>query len=195
MKERIYSVLLVSSSEKFNIVFGKLMNEPVYDPVAAVPSVNAARREVAEKNYDLVIVNSPVKEDSASNFALDAADVEGTVVLFIVGEEFYEDYAERMTGRGVFVLKKPTTAAMLTTSLAWMQTAREKIRKSEKKALSMDDRMEEIRLVNRAKWVLIKEQGLDEPEAHRLIEKRAMDRCVPKRRIAEEIIEGSKNKK
>ena len=48
--------------------------------------------------------------------------------------------------------------------------------------------MDEIKTVNRAKWLLISELKLSEPDAHRYIEKQAMDRCVPKRQIAEEII-------
>ena len=42
--------------------------------------------------------------------------------------------------------------------------------------------------VNRAKWLLISSLGMSEPEAHRYIEKQAMDRCVPKGVIADEII-------
>ena len=48
--------------------------------------------------------------------------------------------------------------------------------------------MAEIRIVNRAKWLLISELKLEEAQAHRYIEKQAMDRCVSKRVIAEEII-------
>ena len=67
-------------------------------------------------------------------------------------------------------------------------SAREKLRKTEKKTLSIEEKMEEIRIVNRAKWLLIGELKLDEPEDHRYIEKQAMDRCVSKRVVAEEII-------
>ena len=49
--------------------------------------------------------------------------------------------------------------------------------------------MEEIRLVNRAKWLLIDAASdMTESEAHRYIEKQAMDRCVTRRSIAENII-------
>ena len=48
--------------------------------------------------------------------------------------------------------------------------------------------MEEIRLVNRAKWLLIGELNMTEQEAHRYIEKQAMDRCVTRRSVAEEIL-------
>ena len=69
-----------------------------------------------------------------------------------------------------------------------MSSARERLRKAEKKTLSIEEKMEEIRIVNRAKWILIRELKLDEPEAHRYIEKQAMDRCISKRIVAEEII-------
>ena len=62
------------------------------------------------------------------------------------------------------------------------------MRKSEKKTLSIEEKMEEIRIVNRAKWLLISELKMDEQGAHRYIEKQAMDRCISKRAVAEEII-------
>ena len=62
------------------------------------------------------------------------------------------------------------------------------MRKLEKKTLSIEEKMEEIRIVNRAKWLLISELKMDEQGAHRYIEKQAMDRCVSKKVVAEEII-------
>ena len=53
---------------------------------------------------------------------------------------------------------------------------------------AIEEKMEEIRFVNKAKWLLIRELKMDEPEAHRYIEKQAMDRCVTRREIAAEII-------
>jgi len=77
---------------------------------------------------------------------------------------------------------------MIITALDWMASARERLRKLEKKTLSIEEKMKEIRIVNRAKWLLITELKMSEPDAHRYIEKKAMDRCVTKREIAEEII-------
>ena len=69
-----------------------------------------------------------------------------------------------------------------------METARERLRQFEKKTLSIEEKMAEIRTVNRAKWLLISELHMSEPEAHRYIEKQAMDRCCSKRSMAEDII-------
>ena len=93
-----------------------------------------------------------------------------------------------MSLHGVFTLPKPTSKPTLLTALNWMSSARERLRKSEKKALSIEEKMEEIRLANRAKWLLIDELKMSEPDTHRYIEKQAMDRCVSKREVAEKII-------
>ena len=58
----------------------------------------------------------------------------------------------------------------------------------EKKNASVDEKIEEIRIVNRAKCLLIEQLKMTESEAHRYIEKQAMDRCVTRRVIAENII-------
>ena len=48
--------------------------------------------------------------------------------------------------------------------------------------------MEEIRIVNKAKWTLIDNLKMTEEEAHRYIEKQAMNERATKRKIAENII-------
>ena len=44
--------------------------------------------------------------------------------------------------------------------------------------------------MNRAKWQLIDQRGMTEQDAHRYIEKQAMDRCVTRRAVAEDILSG-----
>ena len=69
-----------------------------------------------------------------------------------------------------------------------MESARGRLRHFERKSLSIEVKMAENRLVNKAKWILSSELSMNEPDAHRYIEKQAMDRCIAKRTIAEEII-------
>ena len=119
---------------------------------------------------------------SALEFLADASKLINKLSGFAA--EIYDKVAEH----GVFVLPKPTSKPIIITALSWLSSAREKLRKTEKKTLSIEEKMEEIRIVNRAKWLLISELKMDEQGAHRYIEKQAMDRCVSKKVVAEEII-------
>ena len=66
-----------------------------------------------------------------------------------------------------------------------------RLKEYERRTQSLEDKMAEIRVVNRAKWLLIDKQHMTESEAHRYIEKQAMDRGVKRRVIANEIIDGT----
>lgn len=141
-----------------------------------------------ERVYDYVIINSPLPDDTGTRFAIDTCKSKNTVVLLLVRAELHAEIYDQVAEHGVFTLSKPTSKPTMITALGWMSSARERLRKAEKKTLSIEEKMEEIRLVNRAKWLLISEIKMDEPGAHRYIEKQAMDRCISKREVAEEII-------
>ncbi len=188
LKERCYSVLVVSSAEKLNIALADLLPESRYRPIKIVSSIGEGKRVWSERDYDFVMINSPLPDDVGIRFAIDLGSTRGTVVLLCVRAELHDDIRERVSEYGVFTLSKPLSRPILTLALDWMASARERLRKLEKKTLSVEEKMEEIRLVNRAKWLLISELKMDEPQAHRYIEKQAMDRCVSKKEVAEEII-------
>ena len=188
LKEHVYSILIVSASENFNNALCSLLPESVYDPIRIVSSVNSAKRITAERTFDYVIINSPLPDETGTRFAIDTGSSSSTVVLLLVRNEMHGEVHYKVAQHGIFTLAKPTSKQTMATALSWMASARERLRKFEKKTLSIEEKMEEIRTVNRAKWMLINQLKMDEPDAHRYIEKQAMDRCVSKREVAEEII-------
>ena len=188
LKEQIYSVLVVSASEQFNQTLSDVFPLPTFSPVNVVSNVSAAKRATTERNFDFVIINSPLPDDIGIRFAVDTGSSCNTVVLFLARAEQYPDAYDKLAEHGVFLLQKPMSRTMFQIASGWLISARERVRKTEKKTLSIEEKMNEIRLVNRAKWLLISELKMTEPDAHRYIEKQAMDRCVSKRQVAEEII-------
>ena len=188
LKEQVYSVLIVSAAEKFNQTIPEIFSVPLFSPVNTVSNVSAAKRATSERDFDIVIVNSPLPDDYGLRFAIDTVTSYNAVVLFLARAEQYEEIHGKLAEHGVFMLQKPTSRAVLEIASSWLISARERIRKTEKKTLSIEEKMNEIRTVNRAKWLLIGELKMTEPDAHRYIEKQALDRCVSRRQIAEEII-------
>lgn len=188
LKERTYSALVVSAAEKLNTALSELLSESRCQPVKIVSNVSAAKRAVNERAFDFVIINSPLPDDPGIRFAIDIGNTKGSVVLLLVRAELYEGVYDKAIEHGIFLLSKPLSRQILQIALDWMSGMRERLRKLEKKTLSVEDKMEEIRIVNRAKWLLISELKMDEPQAHRYIEKQAMDRCISRKEIAEEII-------
>ncbi len=188
LQERAYSTLVVSSAAKFNSAVTSLLSEADCCPVNFAASIAAAKRAVAERKYDFIIINTPLSDDFGEDFAVDICGEKESVALLIIKADVYAEINGKVMNQGVFTLPKPTSAQMLSQALKWMTAARERLRRIEKKNSSMEEKMEEIRLVNRAKWLLIENLSMTEADAHRYIEKQAMDRCVTKRSVAESII-------
>ena len=188
LKEQSYSVLVVSSSEKFNSALTAYFSVPTFTPVQTVSGISVAKRALVERAFDFVVVNSPVGEDVGIRFSIDTVTSCDSVVLFLAKTEQYDLAFEKLAEHGVFLLQKPISRPVFSIALDWLISAREGLRKNRTKTLSIEEKMNEIRLVNRAKWLLISELKMTEPTAHRYIEKQAMDRCIPRKMIAEEII-------
>lgn len=188
LKERVYSVLVISAKENFNASLQSLLPESKYAPVQMVSSVSLAKRVLLERSFDFVFINTPLPDDFGTRFAIEISGNKGTVILLLVRNEVYEEVCDKVTKYGILTLPKPASKQMVAHTLNFMAGIRERLRKLENKSLSMEEKMKEIRLVNRAKWVLIDELKMSEADAHRYIEKQAMDRCVSRREIAEEII-------
>ena len=188
LKERIYSILIVSATDSFTSAFADLLPEARYSPVDTVTSISVAKRVLTEKTYDFVIINAPLPDDAGTRFAIDTCTTKQSAVLLLVKNDIHAGIHDRVAEYGVFTLPKPISKVTMTHALNWLESARERLRQFEKKTISIEDKMAEIRLVNKAKWLLISELKMSEPDAHRYVEKQAMDRCVSRRCIAEEII-------
>lgn len=186
--ERRYSVLLVSSSPKFNESMLALLSESRFYPVAAVSDVSSARRRLLENKYDIVIINAPLPDDFGTRLALNICDNSGTAVLLFVKAEHYPDINGRVSPFGVLVLPKPASSQTVSQSLQLLCGTRERLRRMEQKTASIEEKIEEIRIINRAKLLLMEQLKMTEKEAHRFIEKQAMDRCVTRITIAQSIL-------
>lgn len=186
--DRTYSVLIVSGSEKFTGAITSFLPVSDYYPVDAVGSVGAARRRLLDRSYDFVLINTPLPDEFGGRLAVDVCNRSDGVALMFVSSDAYEQIYAKYTDYGVLTVARPTPAQTIKQYIRVMESIRERLRRREKKSVSMEERMEEIRLINRAKWLLIENLRMTEEEAHKYIEKQSMDTRTSKREIAENLI-------
>ena len=185
---RSYSVLSVAAAEKFHTSLRELLPSGRYNPVHSAFDAAEARRRILESRYDIIVISAQLRDEFCTHLAQHFAENSGAGILLLVKPEYYSDVSAQVTPLGVLTLAKPTSPQLMLQCMELLCGTRERLRRMEQKSASIEDKMAEIRLVNRAKWVLIERQGMSEQDAHRYIEKQAMDRCVPKRVVAEEIL-------
>ena len=187
-QERTYSVLIVTASDTFANSVMPLLPMTDYWPVTIVHSVSEARRRVADTEFDIVLINAPLPDDFGMRLAIDICTNSGAGVLMLVKNDLFNDIYAKVVGYGVITLSKPTNSQMVAQNLRILCATRERMRQMQARQATVEEKIEEIRLVNRAKWLLIECLSMTEPEAHRYIEKQSMDARISKREVAENII-------
>lgn len=187
-REDTYSVLLVSASEKFNTVTASLLPGSEFWPITVAKSAGEAQRRLLEARFDIVLVNTPLPDELGTVLAEDACANSQAAVLLLVKREIHDEIYYKVMKSGVITLPKPTSEAVMAQMLRTLCSVRERLRRAEEQQITVEKKIEELRLVNRAKWLLIERLHMTEEDAHGYIRRQAMDKRVTQREAAEDIL-------
>ena len=185
---RQHDVIIISSYEKMSASIKKALGNERYGMIDACKSASSAGRILLEKSYDIAIINLPLSDQPGVELAIDISDRYHTGVIVIVSSEISEDVAEKVTDHGIIVVVKPASSRIVSRATRFMCAMQDKLSGVRKKATTLEEKMSEIRIVNRAKWYLIDKESMSEDEAHRYINKFAMDKCISKGEAATMIL-------
>ena len=191
LKER-RKVLIVSGGDKLFEYFSSLLPSADFYPITKAGSAGEAKRMLLQTGADIVIIDTPLPDEFGVSFAQDIAG-RSLGIMLVVKAELYDRVCHKVEDHGVLTVCKPNSRQVLYSSVRLLAALSARLQKSESKNKSLQEKMEDIRVVNRAKWLLIERLGLSEADAHRLIEKRAMDERVSRRQVAEGIISSYEN--
>ena len=182
------SVLIVSASHKAEDYLRDILSGGSFAPIASAKSVSEAKRMQLENQYDIVIINTPLPDDFGIEFAERLCEDSSVGVLLFVKNELFEQVSCRVENYGVLTFSRPGSRQSITQAVRLTAATHNRLAAFERKAVKLEAKMKEIRLINRAKWLLIDRFKMTEEEAHKYIEKAAMDNCVKRGEIAENII-------
>ena len=182
------SALIVSSSQKAADYLHDILSKLRFSPVAEAVSIADAKRRQLENQFDLVLINAPLPDDFGIEFAESLCTDSSVGVLLFVKAELLEQVSYKVEDYGVLTFPRPGTRQSITSAIRLAAATHNRLSAFERRAVKLESKMKEIRLVNRAKWLLIEQLKMTEAEAHRHIEKQAMDRCTTRREIALGII-------
>ena len=189
------SVLIVSCPEKSGNFFIETLNSVSCEKVTTVRTCGEARRLLSDQYFDLCIINMPLSNGATSSFdgsgenlAKHIASKCVSQVILLVKSEFYDEVSSAVEDYGVITLSKPINKAVFISALKFAKAAGNKLKLMHKRNNELTQKIQDIRIVDRAKCVLISNQNMSEPDAHRFIEKQAMDKRATKREISEEIL-------
>lgn len=184
------SVLMVSSSEKGEAMLLELLKSASYTQIDIARNGGEARRFISQHTpHELVIINAPLSDEFGHDLAIMMTESSDAGVIMLVKTDYADEVSHRVENAGVFVVPKPLSRPFFFQALKLVSASRKRIQNLQTENIKLQTKIEEIRLVNRAKYVLMQYLNLTEPQAHRYIEKQAMDMRRTRQEIAESILE------
>ena len=140
------------------------------------------------KDYDLILINTPLKDEFGHQLVVKLCESTCSGVILICKADLAEEMVNRTGDYGVCVVSKPLNKQELVKALRIGSAFRHRLLTMQKENNKLRTKLEEMRYVSRAKFLLISEQGMTEEAAHRYIEKSAMDTRRTRKEVSLEVI-------
>ena len=182
-------VLIISSNDNATNMIASLVKEAAHCSVSLVHTGVEARRIIGgNSDYDLVIINAPISDEFGNDLAEFVSDSSMASCIMIVKSDIADSVGEKLEDYGVAVLAKPLNKTVFFQSMKMINAMRKRILGLRDQNIKLQKKIDEIRIVNRAKFALMQYLQFTEQQAHRYLEKQAMDMRKTKKEIALEII-------
>ncbi len=183
------NILLAAGSQKSQDLFRAMLSEILGDAhIISVSEGDSARLRLKENEIDLVVVNTPMADEQGVGFAVFAADSERNPVVLVTNQETYARAAQKLEEHGIIAMKRPVEKKIFSCAVRDAVAVGNLVAALRKENRELKESIEESKLVSRAKGMLMSQLRMTEAQAHRYIEKQAMDLRVSKKTVSQSIL-------
>lgn len=186
-KANIRSALLVSGTEKGERTVKALLDKTVYRDITTADSGVQARRMLMRGDYDAVVINTPLSDEFGHDLSIYAAEL-GAGCLLLVKNEIFNEICDKVEPYGIIAVAKPFSPQLFYQVIRLMISMQNRLQAFQAEKRKLQTKMEEMRIISRAKCILMEYLRMSEDQAHKYIERQAMDMREPKVKIAEGIL-------
>ena len=181
--------LIVSAGASSNEYISARLAELGYPRPLIVPSGAEARRRMLESDFELIVVNAPLPDEFGHELCSAAVEKTDAGVVLLAKAAAAEQLLGSMSDEGVLLLSKPFSNTLFLQAIHMAAASNHRLQVLRQENARMQEKLQQVRLVSRAKCCLIAEKGMSESEAHRYIEKTAMDSRRDRADVAQEILD------
>jgi response regulator NasT len=173
-------VLIVSTNDDYTSLFVNALNSAGVDDITVSESFTAG--------YDAAVFSLPLAERFGLDEAVAAAKSDDVFVMAAASMKNIDKIIEKIGDSPLLLVPKPVRHETLTLTFRNLLTASSKFTELRGKLHDAENKISDLKLIERAKFVLAEYLSLTEAEAHRYIQKNAMDRRVRQAEVAKDIL-------
>ncbi|MDE5764391.1 MAG: ANTAR domain-containing protein [Ruminococcus sp.] len=162
----------------------QILKNSGFDRIAVFSSGNETRRFIKNSFFsDIIIINTPLSDEFGQELAVSLSYETSAKTIMMCQHGISEEMAENLGDYGIIVLSKPVDRNHLAEIIHDIM-----LTGNVRESGDIFSRTDDIRTINKAKAVLMKYLNFTEPQAHRYIEKLAMNNRCTRQKAAQQII-------
>lgn len=186
MKKKI---LVCAGTEKACETFRNMLDNGVYEITAATTA--SAIREQDLEMFSVIFFSLPLADESGIKLIDELAADSSPPVCVIVRQDIPETAVDRLMKDNAYILKRPVARSNILLAAELISSFYGKSAGMRARISELERKNDEMKLMSRAKLLLIEKNGMSENDAHRHILHWAMNRQMSIEEVCKEIISES----
>lgn len=182
------NVLIASNSSSTMNIISDLLRSESFERIVTTQNGSEARRYISDVDFDLVIIDTPLPDEFGDDLSLTAAEQTTAGIILIVQTENVLEVGATVENYGVFAVPKPVSSEFFYQAVKLLEASRKRVHFLENENHKLQKKIEEIRLVDRAKLILVQVLKMTESQAQHYIERQSMDLRQTRVATAENIL-------
>lgn len=184
------NVLIVSSNANASESMTGFLKESFGCNVRTAETGGYARSIVSgNPSWEIVIINTPLSDENGMELAEYITDVTAASCMMLVKAENAGAVSDRADKSDIIVISKPFSRNILYQIIKAVDSAMKRSWSLYEETVRLERKIDEIKLIDKAKFMLMQYKGMTEDEAHSYLEQYAMKNRRKKTIAANEIIE------
>lgn len=184
------NVIVISSNSSAAESLSAFIKEFFHCQVTIAENAHKARELLStHRTFDLVLINSPLSDEAGIELAEYAAETTAASCLVLIKSENYEKVSPRADRGDIILVAKPFSKQVLMQVIKAVNTAIRRSYALYEETVRLERKIEEIKVIDKAKFRLMQYRNMTEEEAHSYLEQYAMKNRKKKTIAALEIID------
>lgn len=180
--------IIVAKNQNSCDAIAAIITDNGFDSVTTVLSGLEVREKFACTDFDLLVIHLPLADEFGLELIENISETSTAAVLIIVKPDIADEVQKKVASSNAFVLPRPVNKAMLIQSVRIAMVTRDSVIRLKAANEELQQKMDDMKLIDRAKCVLIQYLRITESQAHRHIQKQAMDLRLPQVTVAKNIL-------
>ncbi|MDE5765168.1 MAG: ANTAR domain-containing protein [Ruminococcus sp.] len=184
------NVIVISSSSSAADMLSAFIKESFNCQVTIAETAQHAREILStNRGFELVLINSPLSDETGIELAEYVSEITAASCVVLIKSDSYEKVSSRADRSDIILMAKPFSKQILYQVIKAVNISIRRSYALYEETVRLERKIEDIKLIDKAKFRLMQYRNMTEDEAHSYIEQYAMKNRKKKIIVASEIIE------